>query len=121
VAYPAYGAPVYASAPVTTTTAAASRPANDAAKLVVDLPADAKLFIDDQQMKTTSERRVFNTPKLEAGTSYYYQLRAEVVRDGKTYTENKRIIVRAGETSKATFGELANAGQAAKTEATAAR
>jgi uncharacterized protein (TIGR03000 family) len=87
---------------------AAARPG----KLIVEVPADAKLFIDDQPMKTTAERRSFNTPTLQSGQAYYYDLRAEVVRDGKTYTESKRVIVKAGETAKATFPELVAAGRA---------
>ncbi len=63
--------------------------APDRAKLVVELPADAKLFIDNQPMKTTSEKRSFNTPTLEKGQTYYYDLRAEVMRDGKPLTETK--------------------------------
>src|SRR6266542_4169203 len=35
------------------------------AKLVVEVPADAKLFIDDQPMKSTAGTRVFNSPLLE--------------------------------------------------------
>src|SRR5206468_11548126 len=34
------------------------------ARLVVEVPADAKLFIEDQPMKSTTARRVFNTPTL---------------------------------------------------------
>ena len=76
------------------------------ATLVVSLPADAKLYIDDHLMKTNSTRRTFNTPKLEAGESYYYVLRAELQLDGKTIAENQRVIVRAGETARASFKEL---------------
>ena len=76
------------------------------AKLIVELPADAKLYIDDKLMKTASAQRTFNTPKLEAGESYYYVLRAELQVDGKTITENQRVIVRTGETARASFKEL---------------
>ncbi|MCI0457735.1 MAG: TIGR03000 domain-containing protein, partial [Gemmataceae bacterium] len=79
--------------------------AANAAKLVVDLPADAQLFVDDQLMKTTSAHRVFSTPTLEPGQTYYYILRVEVVRDGKPQAETKRVIVRAGEVVRATFSE----------------
>src|SRR5207244_2005528 len=34
------------------------------ARLLVNLPTDAKLYVDDQLMKTGSERREFNTPEL---------------------------------------------------------
>jgi uncharacterized protein (TIGR03000 family) len=76
------------------------------AKLVVEVPTDAKLYIDDQLMKTTAARRVFNTPNLEPGQAYYYEVRAEVVRDGKTHSVTKRVIVRSGEEIRAQFPDL---------------
>jgi uncharacterized protein (TIGR03000 family) len=76
------------------------------AKLIVELPRDAKLYIDDHVMKTTSGKRTFNTPSLEQGQQYYYIVRAEVVLDGKTYSETKRVLVRAGEEVRASFPEL---------------
>jgi len=79
------------------------------AKLVVEVPADAKLYVDDQLMKTMSARRVFNTPTLDKGQTYYYILRAEMAIDGKTVSETKRVLVRAGEEVKANFAELAAA------------
>jgi uncharacterized protein (TIGR03000 family) len=76
------------------------------AKLVVSLPADAKLYVDDQLMKATSARRVFRTPQLEAGQAYYYVLRAEVVREGKALAQTKRVIIRPGEDAEASFADL---------------
>jgi uncharacterized protein (TIGR03000 family) len=76
------------------------------AKLVIDVPEDAKLYIDDQLMKSTSGKRSFNTPALERGQTYYYIVRAELVIDGKPYKETKRVLVRAGEEVRANFPEL---------------
>lgn len=76
------------------------------AKVVVELPPDAKLYIDDQLMKTSTGRRVFRTPTLDRGQAYYYILRAEVERDGKRQTATKRVIVRAGEQVTASFTDL---------------
>jgi uncharacterized protein (TIGR03000 family) len=73
------------------------------AKLVVELPADAKLFIDDKPMKTTSGKRTFQTPTLEPGQAYYYIVRIEYVNDGKPVSETRRVIVRAGLTARADF------------------
>jgi uncharacterized protein (TIGR03000 family) len=77
--------------------------APNTARVIVQLPADAKLFIDDHAMKTNGERRSFNTPALDRGQAYYYMVRAEVVRDGKTYSETKRLIVRAGQVANTDF------------------
>jgi uncharacterized protein (TIGR03000 family) len=85
------------------------KPMGDAstrARLIVELPPDARLYIDDRAMKNTEPVRNFNTPDLEPGQLYYYELRAEVVRDGKPVTQTKRVIVRAGAVIRASFPEL---------------
>jgi uncharacterized protein (TIGR03000 family) len=76
------------------------------AKLVVELPADAKLYVDDRAMKTMAAVRTFNTPMLEPGQVYYYELRAEVARDGKSIAQTKRVLLRAGEVVRARFDGL---------------
>jgi uncharacterized protein (TIGR03000 family) len=75
------------------------------AKVIVEVPSGAKLYIDDQPSKNTSERRVFSTPALEAGQSYYYVLRAEITKEGKTYSDTRRVVVRAGTEVTASFVE----------------
>jgi uncharacterized protein (TIGR03000 family) len=73
------------------------------ARLIVELPTDAKLYVDDRLTKTTSERRVFNSPPLQVGETYYYILRAEVIRDGKTLSETKRVLLHANDVVKASL------------------
>jgi uncharacterized protein (TIGR03000 family) len=75
-------------------------------RVIVELPADATLFIDDQPMKTTSGTRTFNTPELEKGQTYYYMVRAEIIRDGKPISETRRLIIRPGEEARASFKDL---------------
>lgn len=81
------------------------RPSNTA-HLTVELPVDAKLFVDDQPMKTQSAQRTFRTPELQRGQAYYYVLRAEVVRDGQVYKDTARVVVRAGDEARASFADL---------------
>ncbi|HMP02989.1 MAG TPA: TIGR03000 domain-containing protein [Gemmatales bacterium] len=79
-------------------------PTVDTAKLVVKLPADAKLFVDETQTATANKDvRHFRTPALAVGQEYTYTLRAEVVRDGRTYTDSKTVVVRAGTTLETAF------------------
>lgn len=85
------------------------------AKLVVELPSDAKLFIDGQEMKTPNGKRTFNTPALENGQAYYYELRAEVTIAGRKQIESHRAIIRAGTTTKIDFPELTAAVNRANT------
>jgi len=76
------------------------------AKLIVDLPADAKLFIDDRPMQVTSQHPVFVTPGLQAGKTYYYDMRAEIMRDGKTVSDTKRVVFHAGDELRESFATL---------------
>jgi uncharacterized protein (TIGR03000 family) len=81
-----------------------ARPAK--AILTVELPADAKLTIGEQLMTSSAAVRTFSTPELEPTMSYTYILRAEVVRDGKTYRETKKVVVRAGEQIRTSLTNL---------------
>jgi uncharacterized protein (TIGR03000 family) len=76
------------------------------ARLLIDLPADAKLYVDGQLTTSTNANRVFTTPALQSGLTYYYDLKAEVTRDGLTHAESKRIIVRSGDSIHTSFGQL---------------
>jgi len=66
------------------------------ATIVVTLPADAKLMIDDSPTTSTSGRRVFVSPALTPGRTFHYTLKAEVVRAGKPVRTEKRVEVSAG-------------------------
>ncbi len=76
------------------------------ARLIVDVPADATLYIDDTAMKTTSEHRAFRTPDLDPGQTYYYEVRVEAQRDGKPVSQTKRVLLHAGQEAHADFTDL---------------
>lgn len=76
------------------------------ATVVVELPADAKLFLNGDAVPLTSARRTFQTPELQAGKTYAYTFRAEVVREGKTLTDSKRVVFQAGGMVQVDFQEL---------------
>jgi uncharacterized protein (TIGR03000 family) len=86
------------------------------ARLIVQLPADAKLFIDGTLMKSTSEKRTFITPVLRPEQTYFYDLRAEVVRDGRTVARTQRVILRPGQAIQASFSDLPAAVATAQAE-----
>lgn len=80
---------------------------NPRARLIVELPADAKLYVDDYASTATGKRtRTFNTPALESGQTYYYILRAEMVLNGEQVTETKRVLLRPGSVVRTSFEEL---------------
>lgn len=80
-------------------------PANQA-RVIVRLPADAKLFANEQLTNLSSDERMFNTPTLEKGRDFQYTMKVEYVRDGKTYFDKQVVKVRAGETSMVQFADL---------------
>ncbi len=76
------------------------------ARMIVQVPPDAKLYLDDRLMKSNSAKRVFATPTLARGEQYFYDVRAEVTRDGKTNIATKRVFVRAGDEVTVNFPDL---------------
>jgi uncharacterized protein (TIGR03000 family) len=76
------------------------------AKLIVELPSDAKLFIDDRSMNVTSQHPVFLTPELQAGKTYFYDMRAEIVRNGQVVSDTKRVVFHAGDELRESFAQL---------------
>jgi uncharacterized protein (TIGR03000 family) len=111
-----YGGTVMPSGnPMTVPPAPGAQPKLDAprqneansARLIIDAPADATLFIDDKQVG--NENRQFTTPALAPGKTFYYTVRVEMNRDGKPVTESRKVFVRANETTTETFGTTATA------------
>jgi uncharacterized protein (TIGR03000 family) len=76
------------------------------AKLLIELPTDAKLFVDDMPVKATAEVLTLHTPPLEPGKDYFYIVRIERMRDGRPLSETRRILVRAGQVARADFKDL---------------
>jgi len=75
------------------------------AKLVIEKPVDAKLFVDNIPVAADAASKTFTTPELSPTQAYYYMVRIEMTREGKPVTETRRVIVRAGETATETFRE----------------
>jgi uncharacterized protein (TIGR03000 family) len=73
------------------------------ARLVVTLPADAKLIVDGNPTTLTSSRRVFASPPLQQGRAYRYTLQAQVTRNGQTLRTTRNVIVRAGQETDVTL------------------
>jgi uncharacterized protein (TIGR03000 family) len=75
------------------------------AKLVIEKPVDARLFVDNIPVAADTASKTFTTPELSPTQAYYYMVRIEMTREGKPVTETRRVIVRAGETATETFRE----------------
>jgi len=71
--------------------------------VIIEVPENAKLYVDDLLMKEGPTQRVFQTPLLNPNETYYYDLRVEVTNNGKISTDRQRVVIRPGETVTAAF------------------
>jgi uncharacterized protein (TIGR03000 family) len=81
------------------------------AQIVVRLPADARLFVDDAPTQSTSGQRLLVTPTLPTGESYAYTLRVEVNRQGRTVADTRTINVTAGQSTSISFEDTSTVRQ----------
>lgn len=89
-----------------------AKPQSGPARLTVELPADATLYVDGVLTKGEGNTRNFHTPDLPAGQTFYYELKAEVTVDGKTLTDSKRVLIKAGAVLNEGFPQLIAAAKA---------
>lgn len=68
----------------------------DQAQIVVNLPADAQLLFDGQLTRSTSSRRVFETPRLDTDSSYGYTIEARLPNGAQV---TRKVSVTAGSTT----------------------
>jgi uncharacterized protein (TIGR03000 family) len=80
------------------------------AYLNVKVPADAKVYLQDQRMALTGTQRRYVTPVLSQGEQHLYNVRVEVERNGKTLTKTTTASVVAGQEIEVTvsFDEKSN-------------
>jgi uncharacterized protein (TIGR03000 family) len=72
--------------------------------LTVWVPYDAKVTINGMATKSTGSRRQFVSYDLKDGLSYKYEVKAEVVRDGKIVEDTKTVVLNAGSSNSVAFG-----------------
>ena len=73
------------------------------AQLRIELPAEAGLVVGEYNTHSTGSIRYFQSPPLAEGKTYAYELRAEITRDGRVFTETKTVVVTAGQTLDVNF------------------
>ena len=71
--------------------------------MTIVVPADAKVFINGRQTRTVGTLREYVSYGLEAGLTYRYEVRAEVVRDGKTVVDSREVFLTAGSQENLAF------------------
>lgn len=91
----------------------------DAAMLVVELPADAKVFVNGSKTAATGSVRRFLSRGLAEGKTYEYVVRMVVDRDGVASEETKVVSLSAGSRKSVAFaGEAVARKAVAKTSLT---
>jgi len=86
---------------------------NSSATVVVSVPSDATLLVDGKETKVSGTPHTFVTPELNPGQNYFYTMTVKAERNGKPVVETQRVVVKAGETTRVEFGNLAAEGAAA--------
>ncbi|MSQ95983.1 MAG: TIGR03000 domain-containing protein [Gemmataceae bacterium] len=76
---------------------------SNTARVIVNLPSDARLWVENVECPLTSDVRSFNTPALNLNHRYFYNVRAEIVRDGRTISETQRVIIIPGAEARVDF------------------
>lgn len=76
------------------------------ARLTIELPATAKLYVDGNLIKGEGISRNFHTPELPRDQTFFYEFKAEVMVDGKPVTETKKVLVRSGDVLTESFPKL---------------
>jgi uncharacterized protein (TIGR03000 family) len=75
----------------------------DGIAISVNVPAEAKIFINDRATSSAGEERLYISRGLRAGATYRYVVRAEMVRDGKTIEREETVRLGAGENAELRF------------------
>ncbi len=72
--------------------------------LTVWVPHDARVIVNDYVTESTGSRRQFVSYGLEPGYSYTYEIRAQLVREGKILEDVRTVPLTAGEDTSVAFG-----------------
>jgi uncharacterized protein (TIGR03000 family) len=73
------------------------------AMINVNVPADAKVFVNGAATTSTGAQRQFVSRGLTSGNRYTYEVRAEMDRNGETVTETKSVTLAMGEQAQLAF------------------
>jgi uncharacterized protein (TIGR03000 family) len=84
------------------------------ALLTLNVPEDAKLFVDGRSFSLPRGGRTFTTPALEQGKKHFYELKAQVVRDGAVQTETRKVYIEPGQHLEVDFKQLSDLRTASK-------
>lgn len=73
------------------------------ATLTVNVPSDARVYVNGTQTKSVGSERSYVSRGLQSGFNYTYEVRAEVERDGQVVEETKMVSLMAGRKARVAF------------------
>ncbi len=73
------------------------------ALLTVDVPNNAKVLVNGISTRSTGDHRRYVSRNLTPGFDYTYEVKAQVMVDGKPVTQTKTVRLRAGQQAKLAF------------------
>jgi uncharacterized protein (TIGR03000 family) len=76
---------------------ASTTPSTAVAYLNVNVPADAKVYLENKLMTLSGTDRRFVTPQLPVGSQHVYTVKVEVERNGQTFTKTTQAGIAAGQ------------------------
>jgi uncharacterized protein (TIGR03000 family) len=74
----------------------------ETAKVTVILPGEGKVFVNEVEIAIKG-KQTFETPKLTPGKRYFYTVKADLVKDGKTSSETRKVTIEAGKSVTVDF------------------
>lgn len=78
----------------------------DRSRLVVSVPADARLWVDQVECPLPGAVRSFDTPNLDPQMNYSYTLRVAVQRNGQTVEDSRRVQLIPGQQIQVDFSGI---------------
>jgi uncharacterized protein (TIGR03000 family) len=76
---------------------------NDAAQIIVMVPAAARIYVNDRPTTSTGELRRFISRGLQPGHAYTYEVRAEYDDGGRVARQTKVVQLEAGNSAELMF------------------
>ena len=73
------------------------------ATLVVSVPSDAKVYVNDRETTSVGASRKYVSKNLDSGLRYRYEIRAVAMVDGQEREETRVVNLRAGQSVNVSF------------------
>lgn len=71
--------------------------------ILLSLPQDARVVINGRETTITGPTRKYVSENLKPGSTYKYEIRATIVRDGKMVEEKRVVYLKAGQSEQLAF------------------